>query len=163
MSACWMLPVTVMVSDIMFSSGKDDWQTPPELFMPLHQRLHFVADMAANRSNALLPQWYGPGSPYGEDALSIAWPRDGWVWCNPPYSRQLQPHFIRKAAREAQDHGVRTVMLLPARTDTIAFHRYIYQQEGVTVEFLKGRLQFVGAAGKAPFPSMLVSFQGEVT
>lgn len=145
----------------LFSSGKDDWETPSELFVPLHQRLQFAADMAANEHNSKLPLWAGPGGRLGEDALSIEWPRDCWVWCNPPYSRKLQPRFIAKAVEEAL-FGTSTVMLLPARTDTVAFHRYIYKQEGVTVEFLKGRLRFVGAPGKAPFPSMLVSFQGEV-
>ncbi len=57
-------------------------------------------------------------------------------------------------------------MLLPARTDTKAFHAYIWDGEkhqpraGVEVRFLPGRIKFVGAAHGAPFPSMIVIFRG---
>lgn len=51
-------------------------------------------------------------------------------------------------------------MLIPARTDTRWFHDYIYRKENVTVEFLKGRLHFSGSKNAAPFPSMIVVFDG---
>lgn len=35
-----------------------------------------------------------------------------------------------------------------------------HPQEGVEVRFLKGRLKFGGALHGAPFPSMLIIFQG---
>lgn len=47
-------------------------------------------------------------------------------------------------------------MLIPARTDTRWFHRYIYNQQ--EVRFIKGRLRFNGAKYNAPFPSMIVIF-----
>ncbi len=59
------------------------------------------------------------------------------------------------------------VMLLPARTDTKAFHDYIWDNEAhrpycdVEVRFLKGRIKFVGAKHGAPFPSMVVVFRGK--
>jgi phage N-6-adenine-methyltransferase len=155
-----MPPVTVMVSEALFSSGKDDWQTPYyELFEPLHRRWQFVADMAANEQNHLLPVWYGPGG-VAEDAIAVPWP-EGNVWCNPPYSRGQSRQFIKKAA-ESRDTTT-TVMLLPARTDTIAFHHFIYNVVGVDVRFLRGRVRFVGAAHGAPFPSMLVTFHRRVS
>ena len=55
-------------------------------------------------------------------------------------------------------------MLLPARTDTKAFHSHIYDaskwqaREGVEIRFLPGRLKFGNAANAAPFPSMVVVF-----
>lgn len=48
-------------------------------------------------------------------------------------------------------------MLIPARTDTKAFHEYIYGK--AEIRFLKGRLRFVGATYNAPFPSMVVIFK----
>ena len=48
-------------------------------------------------------------------------------------------------------------MLLPARTDTERFHKYILPY--AEIRFLKGRLKFVGAKDPAPFPSMLVIFR----
>ena len=62
-------------------------------------------------------------------------------------------------------------MLLPARTDTIMFHKYIYKIENdinvlSEIRFLKGRIKFIDPKTKlpgdaAPFPSMLVIFRGK--
>jgi hypothetical protein len=90
------------------------------------------------------------------------------VYVNPPYSRGLQAKFIAKAASERLK-GVTTVMLIPARTDTKAFHCLIWDTEkhrphlGVEVRFLPGRIKFVGAKHGAPFPSMIVIFRGEAS
>lgn len=76
-------------------------------------------------------------------------------WCNPPYGRKVSA-WIEKAHHEAQK-GVKTVMLLPARTDVKWFHRWIYGRYGVT--FIQGRLRFSGCKNSAPFPSMIVVFE----
>ena len=47
-------------------------------------------------------------------------------------------------------------MLIPARTDTKAFHEYIYGK--AEIRFLKGRLRFNDSRNTAPFPSMVVIF-----
>jgi site-specific DNA-methyltransferase (adenine-specific) len=78
------------------------------------------------------------------------------VFCNPPYGREL-PKWIEKCASESKHAKV--VMLIPARTDTKAFHKFIYHK--AEIRFIKGRLKFLvdgieGAA--APFPSMVVIF-----
>ena len=49
-------------------------------------------------------------------------------------------------------------MLIPARTDTKAFHEYIYGK--AEMRFVKGRLRFGNAKQNAPFPSMVVVFDG---
>lgn len=48
-------------------------------------------------------------------------------------------------------------MLIPARTDTRAFHEYIYHK--AEIRFIRGRLKFGGSRNSAPFPSMLVIFK----
>lgn len=79
------------------------------------------------------------------------------VFCNPPYGREL-PKWIKKAHDEAEK-GALVVMLIPARTDTRAFHDYIYHQ--AEIRFLRGRIRFVGSKWNAPFPSMVVIFEGK--
>lgn len=157
-----------MNTGVMFATGKDDWQTPFVLWAELNREFAFSWDIAANSSNYKGERgcFFGPGSEFGEDALTFEWgPFISACWCNPPYSRGLQGKFIAKASLE-RVKGVTTVMLLPARTDTKAFHAYIWNQEthqpytGVEVRFLKGRLRFVGAPASAPFPSMIVIFRG---
>lgn len=151
----------------MFSSGKNDWGTPAKIFDPLHAEFRFSWDVAATAESAVTPGcFFGPGSEHGENALDVPWgPFVSACWCNPPYSRGLQGKFIAKAAEESA-RGALVVMLLPARTDTKAFHRYIWNQyehaphPGVEVRFLKGRIRFVGAPAPAPFPSMVVVFRG---
>lgn len=53
-------------------------------------------------------------------------------------------------------------MLIPARTDTIAFHEYILGK-AAEIRFIKGRLKFeidrVANKDPAPFPSMIVIFR----
>lgn len=57
------------------------------------------------------------------------------------------------------------VALLPARTDTRAFHDYIWQKPNVEIRFLRGRLRFGSPddgrpMSPAPFPSMIAVFNG---
>jgi phage N-6-adenine-methyltransferase len=153
------------LSPVMFKSGKDDWETPPDLFAALDAEFHFKWDAAATRDNSKVPGkcfhprysafdslWTSNASPY---------------WLNPPYSRGLQALFIAKARRDSLRYGSTVVCLLPARTDTKMFHEHIWDaethqpREGVEVRFLKGRLRFVGAKDAAPFPSMIVIFRGQ--
>jgi site-specific DNA-methyltransferase (adenine-specific) len=152
-----------MNKDACFSSGKDDWETPPKIFQPLHKEFHFGLDLAANQANHKVGLWYGPGGLV-EDALSVArWPTDIPCWLNPPYSRKLQWAFVHMAAAVGSNGGL-VVLLLPARTDTKIFHGLIWDRDahrpyhGVGLRFLKGRIRFVGASAGAPFPSMIVIF-----
>ena len=70
---------------------------------------------------------------------------------------------MEKAFRTNEDHGNLVVMLLPARTDTKWFHDYIYHK--AEIRFIRGRLRFTdddgNAADPAPFPSMLVIYNGK--
>lgn len=135
-------------------------------FRKLHQEFKFSFDMAASETNTLLPRWYGIHHPQvsRRNGLQLTAREQstasGWGFCNPPYSRGQQGAFIRNCAERG-----RMVMLLPARTDTLAFHKYIYDvdrhrfRKGVEVRFIKGRIKFGGATHGAPFPSMIVIFR----
>lgn len=89
-----------------------------------------------------------------QDGLLEPW--YGRVWCNPPYGKG-----VKKWVRKAYEYGINggfTVMLLPARTDTTWFHDYIYNK--ADIRFIKGRLKFGDSKNAAPFPSMIVIFDG---
>jgi site-specific DNA-methyltransferase (adenine-specific) len=156
-----------MNTALMFSTGTDNWSTPQELFDVLNAEFHFTIDAAASAENHKCSTWYGPGGQH-EDALALVeWGRPfcrETIWINPPYSRGLQGKFIQKAAQQCRVNNHTVVMLLPARTDTKAFHAHIYDaskwqaREGVEIRFLPGRLKFGGAKDSAPFPSMIVVF-----
>jgi phage N-6-adenine-methyltransferase len=153
-----------MNREVLFSSGSDEWETPDDLYRAYQYIFKMELDVAATLDNRKHVRYFGPDhdDPDLRDALAVDWFAHvgrGAVWMNPPYSRGLQKKFIAKAAEE-QHKGVTTVALLPARTDTVAFHTHVYRRPNVDIEFLKGRVKFGGAEHGAPFPSMIVVFQG---
>lgn len=147
-----------MNKDVMFSSAKDDWETPKEFFEELNKEFGFDLDPCADEKNHKCPVYFTKK----DDGLSMDW--GGHVaFCNPPYGRNTTGKWVKKAydtLKKAWSYKTKTVvvMLIPARTDTKWFHEYIYNKPGVEVRFLKGRLKFAGAKYPAPFPSMVVVF-----
>ena len=137
-----------MVDKVLFSSKKTDWQTPRSIFVPLHDEFRFTVDAAASKQNAMLSKYWTEE----DNALTKDWTEHN-VWCNPPYGR-ASSSFIKKAAECEADVAV---LLLPARTDTIAWHNYIFPR--AEIRFLKGRIKFEGADNSAPFPSAIVIFR----
>ena len=154
-----------MNTALMFATGNDVMSTPQDFYDKLDAEFYFFLDAAATKDNAKSFVYFGPDHEREDrrDALSADWlsvAGCGTVWCNPPYSRPHQANFVKKAARERL-RGVTTVMLLPSRTDTVVFHDLIWQQPGVEVRFVRGRLKFGTNTDAAPFPSMVVIFRGE--
>lgn len=145
-----------MINQGMMSSNKDDWETPQYFFDELNKHFEFVCDMAADEQNHKTPNYFTKES----DALNQDWRKiggGGWLWCNPPYGRELR-HWVKKAS----ESNANVVMLIPARTDTSYWHDYIFGKAKIV--FLRGRLKFeIGGkpSGTAPFPSALVIFKEE--
>lgn len=144
---------------VLLSTGKDDWETPADLFAELHKEFNFTIDVAASDTNHKLPRYYTKE----QDGLAQSWAGET-VFCNPPYSRKRkgnpgQAAWVKKAYEEAQK-GATVVLLIPARTETEAFHEYILPH--AEIRFLRGRLHFEDKGqprDAAPFPSMLAIFK----
>lgn len=142
------------------TSLREDWRTPPDLFASLHREFNFTVDAAATPANALLPRFW----TRNEDAFAQDW-RGERVFCNPPYGRD-SGKWIALFSKWGRGGGASIVVaLLPARTDTRAFHDYIWQKPNVEVRFLRGRLRFGSPddgrpMSQAPFPSMIAVFNG---
>lgn len=140
----------------LLSSGKDEWETPQDFFDELDKQYGFTLDPCATPENAKCTKYYTKR----DDGLKQDWGGET-VFCNPPYSPRTktnpgQEAWIAKAQEESKKPGTTVVMLIPARTDTKAFHRHILPH--AKIKFLPGRLRFAGAKHSAPFPSMLVIF-----
>lgn len=134
------------MNNVHFSSNTDVWETPQEFFEELNREFHFETDVCALPSNAKCDRFFSPET----DGLAQEW--FGRCWCNPPYGRQIGKWVEKAATSEAL-----TVMLLPARTDTTWFHDHCLGRE---IRFIRGRIKFGGAKYNAPFPSMIVIFDG---
>ena len=137
-----------MNTDLMFSSAKCEWSTPQDFFNALNAEFGFQVDVCAGLTNAKCPFFFDEAV----DGLKMCW--RGVCWMNPPYGREM-PKWIQKAYESAQE-GATVVCLLPARTDTAAWHDYCMKGE---IRFIRGRLKFGGHTNSAPFPSAVVIFR----
>lgn len=135
-------------NSILFSSKKEDWETPQKLFDELNKEFNFTVDVASSDNNYKVNKHY----TIKENGLIQNWDNE-IVWCNPPYGRTIE-----KWVEKAWNSSALVVMLLPARTDTKWFHKYIYKKDIVEIRFIKGRLKFGDSKNSAPFPSMIVIF-----
>ena len=138
--------------DPLFSSGKNDWETPQDLFYELDEEFHFTLDPCCTPETAKCKKYYTEK----ENGLIQDWDGER-VFCNPPYSSGMQDQWVRKC----YEHGAKgylAVMLIPARTDTKRFHDYILNHENIEIRYIRGRLKFGESINSAPFPSMIVIF-----
>ena len=136
-----------MNTDVHFSSKSDEWETPQEFFDVLDAEFSFTIDPCATAKNTKCARYF----TVGDDGLAQSWKGER-VFCNPPYGRQIGK-WVEKCAESDADV---VVMLIPARTDTVYFHRYIYGK--AEIRFIRGRLKFGNSKNGAPFPSMIVVF-----
>lgn len=106
------------MNSALLSSQRHDWETPPEFFDKINAEFHFTLDPCATPATAKCEKYYTPA----ENGLAQDWSGET-CFVNPPYDREL-PKWIKKCYKESK--RAKVVMLIPARTDTKAFHDYIY-------------------------------------
>lgn len=138
----------------MFSSDRQDWETPQEFFDKLDAVYHFTLDVCATKENAKCEFYYSPQ----DNGLEMPWSFEyikEVCWLNPPYGREIG-RWVKKAYEEAQSFNCVVVALLPARTDTAWWHDYVMKAQQIYL--IRGRLKFVGGKSCAPFPSAVVVF-----
>lgn len=137
-----------MNNDVIFSSNTTEWETPKDFYNCLDAEFHFTLDPCATPENAKCPHYFTKN----QDGLKQFWGNDT-VFYNPPYGRQIGK-WVEHAFNTHWVNDNTIVVLLPARTDTKWFHKYIYRK--AEIRFIKGRLKFGGSKNNAPFPNMLV-------
>jgi len=134
------------MNKVLFSSLSSHWNTPGFLYYQLKAEFHFNDDPCP--SGGL----FGLDRPWGTS-----------TYCNPPYGRAVG-EWIEKGIIEYKQ-GKTVIFLLPVRTDTKWFHDLILPN-APEIRFIRGRLKFTrpdGTFGCAPFPSMIVIFNGRKT
>ena len=137
-------------ASIHFRSDRDDWETPADLFAALDAEFGFTVDVCATEKTAKCPRFFTPA----ENGLAQDWSNET-VWMNPPFGH-VTKHWMDKA-RLSSLQGATVVCLVPARTSVLWWHRNVFL--AAEVRCLRPRLQFVGAAQKAPFDAVLVVFR----
>lgn len=79
------------MNQCLFSSEKQDWETPQWLFDELDQEFNFTLDVASSDKNFKCDKHYTKL----ENGLIQDWTNET-VWCNPPY-RQRNRQVGRKS------------------------------------------------------------------
>jgi phage N-6-adenine-methyltransferase len=148
----------------LFSSSSEKWGTPKEVFDELDHEFHFDLDPCPGEATLKT------GIRHLLDGLTENWFPYTAAFVNPPYGREIIK-WVERAAMFARigfprEDYRKTVLLLPARTDTGWWHELILPQ-ATEIRFIRGRLGFTGITPKlekghttlrsrAPFPSVVV-------
>jgi hypothetical protein len=126
---------------VLFSSASVEWPTPKAVYEQLDAEFHFTFDPCPIDGSA------------GDGVAPLF--RSSWegerIYANPPYNRAISAWLERAGEADI------AVFLLPARTDTRWFHRYVLPK-ATEIRFLPGRLKFGDAKNCAPFPSLIAIF-----
>lgn len=130
--------------------------------VPEKQREDWFVQVAGIPSEISFEDTDANEKPVEREAISVAYSgrtlkplqtRRGLVFIE---SRYLSPVSVRAGISS-------TTAYPPARTDTTYFHDYIYGK--AEIRFVRGRLRFTDDEGNAgdpaPFPSMVVIYNGE--
>jgi len=142
----------LMINDALYSSDRQDWETPQWLFDLLDEEYRFTLDVCATESNAKCWHYYTPE----DNGLKRKW--EGRCWMNPPYGREIV-HWVERASKQLKYRRVELIVaLLPARTDTKWWHEFVMPHASM-IRYIEGRLKFVGGPSSAPFPSIVVVYR----
>ena len=143
-------------NSVHFSSNSNEWGTPQDLYNKLNNKYKFTLDPCCTKESAKCKKYY----TIEDNGLLQDWSNE-IVFMNPPYGREISK-WVKKAYNESKNNKATVVCLIPARTDTIYWHDYIFPN-AYDIEFLRGRIKFeVDCVAKdpAPFPSAIVVFKG---
>lgn len=136
----------------MLTSLRQDWQTPQELYDGLDKEFHFDFDPCPPNPNF--------------DGLEVEWGESNFV--NPPYGRykegkykgkSAQDLFVVKALEESKKRKV-CVLLIPVRTSSMRWQKYILDNPTAEIRFMPKRFKFSKASTPAMFCSAIVIFDG---
>ena len=141
----------------LFTSNKQNWETPQGLFDKLNSEFNFDLDAAASDENHKCENYFTEE----QNALEQDWSKYKSIFINPPYDSKLQTEFLKKAYETNKTYGNNIVLLIPARTDTARWHDYIFNK--ADIRFLRGRIKFevdgVPHKDPAPFPSAIIIYK----
>lgn len=129
-------------------SFKDDFRTPPYLFIHYNRIFDFEIDAAADSKSSLCSFYFGFDNPSEnmKDGLKASW-SNVRIFCNPPFSNKKE--WIEKADFEVQDNDCPIcLMVLPNCIDTKIFNKVIHKR--YYWEHLPFRVSFIDPATMKP-------------
>jgi len=135
---------------------KNDWETPPDLFRLGCDFFHIapILDVCATAQTSKC-KWH-----YETDGLDREYNYD--FYCNPPYNDVKK--WIRYCYLQHVKHNVSGLMLIFAKTDTRAWHDYIFGKAEIL--FIRGRVHFydkgIPSKNPAPYGSAFICYRKKI-
>jgi phage N-6-adenine-methyltransferase len=135
----------------LWTSNKQNWNTPKWLFDKLNAFYNFTTDPSTVEDNPLgcpiffTPQTNGLDSSKWEDA----------VYINPEYSN-IKP-WVNEAYKYFTNTKNSVVLLVPSRTGNRLWQDLIFPTANL-ICFIRGRLRFSNNDNSAPFDSALIVY-----
>lgn len=179
----------IMNNDLMFSSEKQNWATRWETFNSIERELgvKYNLDPCAEKDTTKCERFITKEDDVFtiDNPLDIVGGEEVRFFANPEYGR-AQINFVKHFVKWCDIEGVSGDVLIPAKTETNLFHNIILPK-AKKVYFIEKRITFgtdnywewlweqeykpcgkkkntlykkYGRMDAAPFPSMLVSFDG---
>ncbi len=136
-------------------SKSDNWATPRYLFEETCKQFNVFPDLDVCASELNRKCWYYFDE--NTDGLKQQW--DQTFWMNPPFSNAGK--WIEYAFNQHRKWNVSGIALLASRTDTKAWHKFIFNDPNCEVIFLEGRIKYldennIESKNPSPFPSAVV-------
>jgi len=131
-----------------FKSKDIEYETPDEIFVPLNKEFNFTLDVCATKQNAKCQAFYTKE----DDGLNKDWV--GVCWMNPPFGKVMQK-WVAKAFVESRKNAT-VVMLIPVRSNTNWWHKYVMQGE---IRFIRGEVTFKGHKNGLWQPMCIIVFK----
>lgn len=140
------------IENNQFKSKSEEYSTPLEIVNPLIEKFKLKLDVCATPNNAKCERHITKSM----DALTMNWNLNFWM--NPPFSRNLKK-WVQRAYEQSQKHKVTGVLLLPVRSNTNWWHKYIIDTK-TEVRFLKGEIKFNNLKRGLWLPFAIVIMKG---
>lgn len=140
-----------MISNIHFSSSKDEWNTPLEIVQRV--RVVFGGYIDLDPCGSIDGGCVGANTTFtvAEDGLILPWL--GKVYMNPPYGRSATKWVDKALTEYVKGNASEMIILVAARTDTRWF--WALGEAADCWCAIKGRLHFSNSVNAAPFPSAM--------
>ena len=122
-----------------------DWYTPPAIVRALGGRRGFDLDPCTPEDPSRLPAPTASRMiPPSQDGLATPWPKQAFVWMNPPYGKGIEKWLSKLA-----NHPGGGIALVPVNMETGWMHDCVLSHPNATaILFTRGRLRFVLTYGK---------------
>lgn len=132
--------------ELRFKSATNEWPTPQNLFDAVNREFCFTLDVCSTLENTKCDVFFTKK----DNGLIQDW-RGHTCWMNPPYGAQLAK-WIKKAHDESK-LGALVVGLVPVRSNTVYWHKYVC---GYEIRFVRGYPAFGNAKQGLKAPLALV-------